>query len=87
MSVLKDRLKNRRVLAIWLVLEVLGESSFHAYLRWVRSFGSFLAGLRKQILCIFTVGAAIGLVLGMLEEAVFMHIYGGCGHWACSWQA
>ena len=29
--------------------------------------------LGEQFLCIFTVGAAIGLVLGRLEEAVFMY--------------
>jgi hypothetical protein len=43
--------------------------------------------LRKLILCIFTAGALIGPVLGRLEEADFVHIYGGCAHWACSWLA
>ena len=44
MSVLKDRLKNTRLFALWLVLGALWESSFHAYLR--RS--SFCGDVRRH---------------------------------------
>ena len=33
------------------------------------------------------VGALTGAVLGRLEEADVMHIYGGCAHWVCFGQA